>query len=179
MRRPDWLLEHASDTFSQNGEDGVIAKILSLLDSRDHWCVEFGAWDGVHLSNVRRLILEEGYSAVLIEGDRAKFAELRHNYAGNERVVPLNAMVGFQGEEGLDGILAPYPIPETFDFLSIDIDGNDYHVWRAIEVSPDSRVRGVQSHGSDRGPLRPAPRSVRPPGSEPALPVRSGPGERI
>jgi hypothetical protein len=34
----------------------------------------------------------------------------------------------------LDYLLRPHPIPEHFDFLSIDIDGNDYHAWEAIEA---------------------------------------------
>ncbi len=126
-----WLLDYASDTYSQNGEDGVLAKILSLIDAPDRWCVEFGAWDGIHLSNVRRLILEEGYSAILIEADREKFAQLRGNYAGNPRVVGVNALVGFRGDDGLDKILSSYDIPRNFDFLSIDIDGNGYHAWKA------------------------------------------------
>jgi hypothetical protein len=131
--RPAWLSDYASDTFSQNGEDGVIAKILSLLDVRDRWCVEFGAWDGVHLSNVRKLILEEGYSAVLIEADERKFAKLRANYADQPRVKPLLARVGLREENGLDRLLTPYGIPRDFDLLSIDIDGNDYHAWKAVQ----------------------------------------------
>ena len=68
-KEPQWLLDYSSDTYSQGGEDGIIAKILSLLPETDGWCVEFGAWDGIHLSNVRKLILEKRYRAVLIEGD--------------------------------------------------------------------------------------------------------------
>lgn len=128
-----WLLDYSSNTYSQTGEDGVIAKILSLLPETDGWCVEFGAWDGVHLSNARRLILEERYRAILIEGDERKFQSLRSNYAGNNEVKTLNTFVGFDADNGLDRILSPYSIPKSFDFLSIDIDGNDYHVWKAVK----------------------------------------------
>ena len=44
----------------------------------------------------------------------------------------LNAFVGFTAADGLDAILARTPIPADFDVLSIDIDGNDYHVWNAV-----------------------------------------------
>jgi hypothetical protein len=131
-QRSDWLADHASDTYSQSGEDGVIAKILSLLPESDRWCVEFGAWDGIHLSNVRRLILEQGYRAVMIEGSETKYRSLVANYAGNASVHPVHGFVGFGAEDGLDAILSRYEIPKNFDFLSIDIDGNDYHVWNAI-----------------------------------------------
>jgi hypothetical protein len=129
-KEPDWLAKHAADTYSQNGEDGVIAKILSLLPNADRWCVEFGAWDGVHLSNVRKLILENGYRAIMIEGDDKRFQLLRKNYAGNDQVQPVNAFVG--AKEGLDAILSLYGVPRNFDFLSIDIDGNDYYAWEAV-----------------------------------------------
>lgn len=131
-KRPQWLLDHASNKYSQTGEDGVIAKVLSLLPKADQWCVEFGAWDGIHLSNVRNLLLEKGFHGVLIEGDAEKFQELERNYAGNDRVRPINAFVGFDSVSGLDGILSSTDIPQDFDFLSIDIDGNDYHVWESI-----------------------------------------------
>ena len=58
--------EHATNVHSQNGEDGVIAEILDRLPELDRWCVEFGAWDGVHLSNTRHLIESRDFGAVLI-----------------------------------------------------------------------------------------------------------------
>jgi hypothetical protein len=131
--KPEWLLDYASNTYSQAGEDGVIAKILSLLPEADRWCVEFGAWDGLFLSNVRRLIEEEGYSAILIDGDKKKFESLSNNYADKNNVATVNAFVGFNVEDGLDKILSSYSIPRNFDFLSIDVDGNDYHIWKAIK----------------------------------------------
>lgn len=133
QKEPHWLLAHASDTFSQTGEDGIIARILSLLPETDRWCVEFGAWDGVHLSNVRKLIVEAQYNAVMIEGNPEKLQALRMNYDGNARVHAVNAFVGFDRNNNLDTILSAYDIPKNFDFLSIDIDGNDYYVWEAVE----------------------------------------------
>lgn len=130
-REPTWLLEHRHNVYSQSGEDGVIGKCLELLPTRDHWCVEFGAWDGLHLSNTANLIVNGGYSAVLIEGDATKFEELRQNFAGNTAVTAMNRFVGLQEDDGLDAILKETPIPADFDFLSIDIDGTDYHVWQA------------------------------------------------
>jgi hypothetical protein len=133
-KNPSWLPEHASNTYSQNGEDGVVAKILSMLPHRDKWCVEFGAWDGVHLSNVRKLILEQQYNAILIEGDAERCKLIAGNYAGNAGVFPVNTFVGFDVETGLDSILRSFQIPQHFDFLSVDIDGNDYHVWNAVNA---------------------------------------------
>jgi hypothetical protein len=129
-----WLLDHRSNVYSQSGEDGVIQKILEILPAKNQWCVEFGAWDGVHLSNTCNLIRQSGFSAVLIEGSSERFRELKKNYAGNEHVTALNQFVGFSDEDCLDKILAPTAIPVDFDLLSIDIDGNDIHVWKAMKA---------------------------------------------
>lgn len=128
-----WLLEYKRDVYSQTGEDGIIEKILEVIPENDKWCVEFGAWDGLFLTNTRNLIESQGYSAVLIEADRRKFQNLQNNYCQRDTVITINQFVGFTEEDNLDQILGNTPIPVDFDLLSIDIDGNDYHVWKAIE----------------------------------------------
>lgn len=133
-RSPTWLLDSRSNVYSQAGEDGIVGKILDTLPTRDKWCVEFGAWDGLYLSNTRNLIEHKEYSAVMIEGNTSKYSELKKNYTHNPKVHPLNAFVGFDQQTGLDKILGGFPIPKDFDFLSIDIDGNDYHVWNAMSA---------------------------------------------
>jgi hypothetical protein len=131
-KAPNWLLDFKSNTCSQTGEDGIIAKILDVLPQNDKWCVEFGAWDGRHFSNTCNLIETQGYKAVLIEGNTIKYRDLLENYARNSKVIAVNTFVGFSEKDGLDQILSGTPIPQDFDFLTIDIDGNDYHVWLAI-----------------------------------------------
>ncbi len=155
-RKSTWLLDHKQDLFSQTGEDGVFAEVLSLLPEKNHWCVEFGAWDGKLFSNTANLIENRGYSAVLIEADSKKFLELQQYCQHKDNVVAINRIVGFGQDDNLDEILSTTPIPLDFDFLSVDIDGNDYHAWRAIsryrpkvvviEFNPTipSHVRSVQ-----------------------------------
>jgi hypothetical protein len=118
--------------------DGVAATaaaiefIVGQLPQRNCWCVEFGAWDGLVGSTSRQLILERNYSAVLIEGNRERFADLQTNYADRKQVITRNQFVGFTAADGLDAILAGTTAPMDFDFLTVDIDGNDYHVWNAV-----------------------------------------------
>jgi hypothetical protein len=131
-KRADWLQDHRADIFSQCGEDGVIEKILDILPATDSWCVEFGALDGKALSNTRNLIESKGYSAVLIEASTTRFKQLQSNFSHNNRVTAINQFVGFDAHDNLDSILSNTAIPINFDFLSIDIDGNDYYVWKAI-----------------------------------------------
>ena len=127
-----WLLEHKRNVYSQTGEDGIIEKILDIIPRNDKWCVEFGAWDGLFLTNTRNLIESSSYSAILIEANKNKYAELQRNYLQRDNVVTINAFVGFRKDNNLDQILSGTRIPCDFDLLSIDIDGNDYHAWNAI-----------------------------------------------
>jgi hypothetical protein len=110
----------------------AIGKILEILPDKNKWCVEFGAWDGIHGSNTRDLILKHSYSGVQIEGSIEKFEALKINYADRPDVLTFNGFVGFDDKAGLDAILKKTPIPKDFDFCVIDIDGNDYHVWNSI-----------------------------------------------
>lgn len=151
-----WLLGYRRDTYSQAGEDGVMEKILEVIPDKDRWCVEFGAWDGQYLSNTANLIESKNYSAVLIEADKEKFQALHRNYSQRGNVIAINKFVGFGKTDNLDCILGTTRIPLKFDFLSIDIDGNDFHVWKstlryrpkvvAIEFNPTipNQVKFVQ-----------------------------------
>ena len=123
---------YARNVTSESGEDGILEALLARLPQRDRWCVEFGAWDGLRASNTASLI-RSGYSAVLIESDARKYVHLQERYAGTPSVFTLHATVGWDGPTRLDSLLARTPAPGEFDVLSIDIDGNDYHVWAAVK----------------------------------------------
>lgn len=131
-KKPTWLLDYKFDTYSQTGEDGIIQKILKELPERDKWCVEFGAYDGQNLSNVCNLIENSGYSAVLIEGSQRRFVDLQKKYSNQSHVTTMNRFVGLNEDDRLDRILSETQIPINFDFLSIDVDGIDYHIWKSL-----------------------------------------------
>jgi len=124
-----WLNDFARSVTSQGGEDGIIKKILDVISNTNKWCVEFGSWDGKNCSNTYDLITNKGYSAVLIEGNTKRFKKLIETFKDNNKVIPVNTFVGFEENDNLDKILESTPIPVDFDLLSIDIDGNDYHIW--------------------------------------------------
>jgi hypothetical protein len=127
------LLQFRNDIYSQNGEDGIIHEICRRLKISGGWFVEFGAWDGKHLSNTFNLVSSGGWSGVYIEGNPVKFDDLLVTAAAFPgKLHPLCAMVGFEGANSLDNLLAKTPLPQNFDLLSIDIDSYDWQVWRAL-----------------------------------------------
>lgn len=102
-RRRDGLIQFAQDKTSQNGEDGILQHLFSVLlipdEKRPRFCVDVGAWDGVHLSNTHSLLTRARtrtdeddeskrsaeWKGVLIEADPDKFKELKalHEPLGN------------------------------------------------------------------------------------------------
>jgi len=127
------LKRYRKNYFSQNGEDGIIEKIFQIIGVNNKWCVEFGAWDGKYLSNTYNLISKSNWNAVLIESNIEKFEDLKKSMTNYKNIYLVNSLVGTEGESKLDNILNNISIPKDFDLLSIDVDGNDYAIWEALE----------------------------------------------
>lgn len=125
--------QYARDIFSQNGEDGIVEELLRRLDISSGYVCEFGAQDGVYLSNTFNLI-QKGFKGVFIEGDKDKFQDLLKTCKNYPNIIPINAYVDYEGENTLDNLLQKTDIPVDFELLSIDIDSFDYHVWRSLKL---------------------------------------------
>lgn len=128
------LLAHARNVFSQNGEDGIITAIFSMIGCTHRICCEFGAWDGVHLANTRSLLLD-GWRGVLIESEPSRFESLQENYKRIPQVVCVHALVD-DGRNNVASILRSVGVREELDFLGIDIDGEDYYAFGSLDVRP-------------------------------------------
>lgn len=127
------LLKYRKNYFSQNGEDGVIEEILIRLGIKQGWFVEFGAWDGIHLSNTYELV-KKGWKGVEIEGDENKFKELKNNLSDyKENITHMCAYVHYGGgNNSIDSLLSQTEISKDFELISIDIDSYDWHIWNDL-----------------------------------------------
>lgn len=121
--------------YSQNGEDGILEELLNRLNIHSGYVCEFGAWDGVYLSNTFNLI-QKGFKSVLIEGDPEKFKDLEKLVEQYPTITPICAWVDHVQDSPnlLDKLLQRTDIPIDFDVLSIDIDSFDYQVWESLQV---------------------------------------------
>ncbi|WP_207210441.1 hypothetical protein [Nocardioides zhouii] len=119
--------------FSQFGDDGIIQFLLQHVEAPESF-IEFGV-ETYRESNTRFLLVKDNWRGLVIDGSEANVASIRSlaeswrhdltsvaSFITRDNINDLFAGAGFTGEVGL---------------LSIDIDGNDYWVWEAIEaVSP-------------------------------------------
>jgi len=115
--------------FSQNGEDGALAEILRRVGAPSQYFVEFGVESGregncVYLADVA------GWRGLFMEAGDAMYRLLARKYAAEERVHTIQARVTAHNVEQL---FAQADVPDAPDVVSIDVDGQDYWIWEAIE----------------------------------------------
>jgi hypothetical protein len=132
-REPKDLSLFASNQYSQFGEDGILAEIISRIGEGARRCIEFGAWDGFHFSNTAAL-WTRGWEAVLIEADQSRFEDLVKATSAAPQCLPVCARVGWRrGIDTLEDILFSLKVPTACDVLSIDIDGDDIRVLESLQ----------------------------------------------
>lgn len=128
------LKDYKKNIFSQHGEDGVIEEILKRLQGlNDYQYCEFGAWDGMYLSNTCALIKKNECKALLIEPNKKKYQELCKNFPSN-KIIKLNNFVEVDGKNSLDNLLQNNKFNLNFDFLSIDVDSIDYYIFESLNI---------------------------------------------
>ena len=127
------LNDYKLNIYSQFGDDGIIAEILTRTGITGGMCVEFGAWDGVLVANTANLWTRQGWEALLIEPDMEKFKTLQ-KITRDYKCKCLSEFVTSTGEHSLERILEKENIDvENVKLLSVDIDGNEYHIFKALK----------------------------------------------
>ena len=137
------LQQYGYNVHSQNGEDGIIDRIYSIIGTDTKIAVEFGAWDGFHLSNTANLWSKEnGWKGILIEADEDRFKKLK-NIEASYNCHAIFDTVG-TGINSLEEILKRNnETVDKIDLLSIDIDSDDYYVFESL-ASLKSRIIVVE-----------------------------------
>jgi len=116
--------------YSQHDEDGIIEEIFRRIGATDKYFVEFGVGDG--LENCTTYCLLKGWTGAWIDGSAICYEGILQNMAPFLREGKLKVRYSFITAENIETLFAELGVPREFDFLSIDIDRNDYWVWEAI-----------------------------------------------
>lgn len=119
-----WPRARSTGVYSNLDEQRVIQQTLDGLPAAQKYCVDIGASDGVSMSNSYALY-RAGWNGLAVECDPRKFATLAAVHDASPTihlakcmVTPVNVLALLQAND----------VPETFGFLSLDIDGYDYFV---------------------------------------------------
>jgi hypothetical protein len=139
--------------FSQNGEDGILLYIFSVLGMGERTCVEICAGDGVE-NNTANLVVNHGWRGLMVDGNEILTERARRFYASHPDTfcLPPTVVNAWITRENVNRIIEENGFRGTVDLLSLDIDGIDYWLWEAIEViRPRVVVAEVQCVWGDEG----------------------------
>lgn len=127
---PRCLVRSGYRCTSQNDEDGIIDEIFRRIGTTNRQFVEFGVETGVE-NNTLQLLLA-GWAGLWIEASPAAVETIRRTFAGPLGEGRLRVLEAFVTAEGIEELFRRGEVPAEPDLLSIDIDGNDYWIWKAI-----------------------------------------------
>lgn len=128
----DWEFQ----VFSQWGEDGIIQFLLHQMDgSVEKSFIEFGV-ETYTEANTRFLLMNDNWRGLVFDGSEKNTSYIRKDAISWRH--DLTSVSAFVDRENINGLFAEYGFTGKLGILSIDIDGNDYWVWEAIDsVTPD------------------------------------------
>lgn len=124
------LREHEGRVYSQNGEDGVIARIFEQIGTTNKFCVEFGVGALATECCTRRLVEQEGWDYL--------WMDRKGNNVGIIDRVQVTAA-------NVNQLFKQHAVPRELDLLVIDVDGIDYWIWQALKYQP--RVVVIEYNG--------------------------------
>jgi len=135
--------------FSQWGEDGILQHLLRHIPVSKKIFVEFGV-ETYTESNTRFLLINDNWAGLVIDGspenvDYIKKDEIYWRYN-------LKVETAFITRDNINDLIRRNGISGEIGLLSVDIDGNDYWVWEAIDSILPSIV--VVEYNSRFGPER-------------------------
>lgn len=150
------LADHKRNDFSQCGEDGITEKLFEIMKINSGFLVEFGAWDGVHLSNIRSLYERGGFKTMFIEADYDRYESLTQNVKWTDENILLNLAVkpATSGPGSLNHIFNQYVKDEQIALMSIDVDGEDFKIWQSLDTSRFRPAVVIIEFGAWKSPAR-------------------------
>lgn len=128
------LIPHGFKVFSQADEDGIIECIFDRIGERHRTFLEIGA--GTGLENNTLYLLLKGWRGVWVEASPKAVTHIRRQFSRELNSQQLRLMDQFLTRENLaEALIEPASrfLGEEIDLLSIDLDGNDYHLLAAWE----------------------------------------------
>ena len=139
MNLTNYLRKYIKKYTSQNGEEGIIEHILKKIYKTDDLkkvsdlqLCEIGSGDGFFLSNSYYFIKKYKFKALMVEADNINVENSKKRFEKDD-VIHENEFV--DDKKSIDYFLSKHNFKTDIDFLSIDIDGQDYHLFKKIKIS--------------------------------------------
>ena len=118
--------------YSQNDEDGIILYILKHIGVKTKKFVEVGVENGIEC-NTTNLLKNFNWSGAQIEGNKKLYnnAKIQLKKVLGKKIKNLKLLNIFITKKNINQILKKN-CGKEIDLLSVDVDGNDFWIWKAI-----------------------------------------------
>jgi len=118
--------------FSQNDEDGMIAEAFRRIGVTDRVFAECGVDNGLETNTT--YLLAQGWRGYWFEGNAVKAEQIRRTFRREIASGQLTFTHAMLTRENIAGLFERAGVPPTVDLLSIDVDQNTSHLWRALSA---------------------------------------------
>lgn len=129
---PRNLIPFGYKVYSQCDEDGIIKEIFKRIGTANKIFVELGVGNG--LENNTLTLLFDNWQGVWIDASADSVKTINKRFKNPIQRGQLKIIEAFITSQNINDLLASHLTLTDVDFLSIDIDGNDYHILSAITV---------------------------------------------
>ncbi|WP_440911620.1 hypothetical protein [Candidatus Pelagibacter sp.] len=121
--------------FSQFGEDGIIQHIVNNIEVKNKSFVEFGV-ENYNEANTRFLLEAYNWKGLILDSSKQFIQNIKNeNFYWKLNILANHAFVNC---ENINSILEENKFTGNIGLLSIDVDGNDYWIWKSINIiDPD------------------------------------------
>jgi hypothetical protein len=123
-------LKYGFKAYSQFDEDGIIQEIFRRIGVTNKTFLEIGVGDG--LENNTLFLLLKGWKGVWIDGDSKNIKAIQNKFLFLQDSGRLRTKLAWVDKDNIDFLIQDLGLPQEIDLLSLDIDGNDYHVLENI-----------------------------------------------
>jgi hypothetical protein len=121
-------------TFSQNGEDGILLLLFSVVGTTNRTLLDLGCGNGL-VANTTNFLVYHGWNGLLLDGDENN-VKMAREFFGRCRETsgwPPTVAQEWLDVESINQVVARHGLEGSIDLLSIDIDGTDYWIWEALQ----------------------------------------------
>lgn len=128
------LHEVEFQVFSQWGDDGIIQYLINHINIPHKTFIEFGV-ENYRESNTRFLLINNNWSGYVMDGSHDHIGYIRNDVVS--WMFDLHSKNAFITKENINSLLQEFldkGYNREIGILSIDIDGNDYWIWKEITV---------------------------------------------
>lgn len=132
LKKEKCLERYGFKVYSQNDEDGIIEEIFNRIGTTNKIFVEFGVGNGLECNS--HYLLHKGWRGVWLEGSEKNVKEMAEKFSHVIASGKLNGGRAFITRKNINDLISGSGTAGIIDLLSIDVDGNDYHIWQAINV---------------------------------------------